>query len=566
MADNLLLAKRFGCAVCPLKQVKNEHPNMQPTGTDTPVLYFLGEAPGLDEDKYNKQFRGQAGQRLRADLYTFIQPDDADKYIRWNNIVRCRPHDGKANRTPTSIEIECCKQSVYNDIEKTKPLVVVGFGGVPLKAITEGINIGIWVNRFIPVKFGEHKCWYYSCYHPSFLIRQGNSYTTEYDRYFKICLKNVFDFVTKNYEEPEIIEDGHTDNISILYTFDDVIKALDSLKSEELVAFDLETDSLRPFEGGKILTIALSTYDRTYAFPIYNYWKDEDFKKIKDKLYELFLSGGGFIAHNLKFELEWLYDMFDLRLLMEGKWHDTMVQAYLIDERTTKVKAKADGMFKLNILTYLNFGFKLKELSNINIKNITSSRIADILLYNGMDAKYTYLLFKKQNKRLDKSLKICYNNLIETTITLTKAQSKGIIIDLDCVDKYIEKYTAELQDLSEKIHNLDEVKKFEDMTKKVFNPLSPEHIVYVFEKVLNIPPKVLTKKKNYSTNDFVLGEFAKDGYKIAEYITAYRKTNKLKSTYLDNVKELADDGVLKPVYNLLYTQTGRLSSGKDSNA
>ena len=138
-------------------------------------------------------------------------------------------------------------------------------------------------------------------------------------------------------------------------------------------------------------------------------------------------------------------------------------------------------------------------------------------------------------------------------------------IDLESVDMYIQKYTSELEDISLKIKELDEVKSYQTETGKEFNPLSPEHIVYIFESILKIPPKVLTKKKNYSTNDFVLGEFAKDGYKIAEYITSYRKINKLKATYLENVRELAKDGILKTQYNLLYTQTGRLSSGKDSN-
>jgi len=574
MLNSLALAKKFGCKICPLKQLKNNlHPNMQPTGTDKPILYFLGEAPGGDEDFEGKQFIGQAGQRLRVDLYKTITNyniplTDINKYIRWNNIVRCRPYVGKSNRTPTTVEIECCKQSVFDDIEATKPLVVVGFGGVPLKTVTEGVNIDVWANRFVPVKFGKHKCWYYCCYHPSYLVRQDSKtsfFENEYDRYFRVCLNNIFDFVLNKYEQPEIIEDGYEDNISVLYTISEVLGAIEELKQEELIAFDLETDALRPFDGGKILTIAFSTYEKTFAFPIEGYWNEKDLQEIKSKLYGLFINGGEFIAHNLKFELEWLYNIFDLDLLMKGKWHDTMVQAYLLDERTTKTRTKQDSMFKLDLLTYLNFGFRLKGLSTIDTKDITKSRIADILLYNGLDAKYTYLLFQKQNKKLDKELKLCYNNLIETTVTLTRAQSTGVHIDLESVDMYIQKYTSELEDISLKIKELDEVKSYQTETGKEFNPLSPEHIVYIFESILKIPPKVLTKKKNYSTNDFVLGEFAKDGYKIAEYIISYRKINKLKATYLENVKELAKDGILKTQYNLLYTQTGRLSSGKDSN-
>jgi len=545
-------ASKQGCRACPLSKERNRTPNMPPTGTDKPILYFLGEAPGEDEDIVGRQFVGRAGRRLRRELDEVFDPEILDT-IRWNNTVRCRPVSGNSNRTPTNFEIDCCKQSVIDDIEKTKPCVVVGFGSVPLKTFIGGSTLGIWVNRFIPTKFGNHACWYYVMYHPSFLERtskQGED--TEYDIYFRICLENLKHFILKKYTPPKI-ETDYFKGVKPL-TESEAIELMRSWTDRKYIALDLETDQLKPLrEGAKILSVGLSDGDLHVAF--------QNSDKVVRELYKLIMSGPEFIAHNLKFEIEWLYTAFKTQdFFRKVRWHDTMAQAYILDERTTK--NHNEGMLKLEMLTFLNFGFKLKSLTNIDRGNISKTSVKDLLIYNALDAKYTYKLFLEQGRKLDKDLKICYNNLCESSTCLAMTELKGLLVDKNKLNELKNKYTVELQDIMDEIKNRGEIRKFEKDLGVTFNPLSTDHLIIVFKDILKAPLVKLTASKKYSMDDEVMSKLAPK-YKLAELIPRCRELNKLISTYLDNIGYNLIGDKLYPNFNLMLTKTGRLSSGTD---
>ncbi len=56
------IAKEHGCSVCPLNKLENKTPNMQPTGSEKPIIYFIGEAPGKIEDIEGEQLWAQQGE------------------------------------------------------------------------------------------------------------------------------------------------------------------------------------------------------------------------------------------------------------------------------------------------------------------------------------------------------------------------------------------------------------------------------------------------------------------------------------------------------------------------
>lgn len=544
-------ASELGCKVCPLdKEEKLHNPKMPPTGAKEPILYFLGEAPGASEDLEGRQFVGTAGIRLRREIENIPELDDLMPYTRWNNVVRCRPTQGNANRTPTKFEIDCCKHSVIADIEATKPCLVVGFGSVPLKTFIGGTSMEIWVNRFIPIKFGNHECWYYVSYHPSFLERNKKPVDTEYDIYFRICLRNIANFLLHNYRKPTIEKDFYS-GIEIL-SEQDAIDVIESFKSSRYIALDLETDQLKPYlSTSRILTLALSDGERHVAFKFS--------KKVAQKLYDLFFAGAEFITHNLKFEIEWLYSIYKTQdFFRKVRWHDTMSQAYILDERTSR--DKHDGMLSLDMLTFLNFGFNLKQLTDVNRKDITKTDEQDLLIYNVLDAKYTYKLFFAQKERLPSHLIRNYDELCETSITLAMTELKGLNVDLETLENFQKKYTQQLKELDEKIKTLPEVRQFEKLKKTEFNPLSTEHLAFVFQNILKAPLTKLTESNKFSMDDEVMNSLA-DRYALAQIIPKYRELTKLNSTYLENVKEGVVEGRLYPNFNLMFTRTGRLSSG-----
>ena len=140
---------------------------------DYSARYMLvGEAPGKEENKQNRPFVGDAGQRLRK-LIKQAGLNINDFYI--TNICKCWP--GEGNRTPTKSEIEACLPYLIHQINQIKPEIIFTLGNTATLALlgnrdTRGItkihgqryNIGFPVQSVvIPL------------YHPSYLIRNGES-------------------------------------------------------------------------------------------------------------------------------------------------------------------------------------------------------------------------------------------------------------------------------------------------------------------------------------------------------------------------------------------------------
>lgn len=567
--SKLKLAEEYGCSVCPRNKIDINTPKMEPTGSAEPLFYFLGDVPDKKEDEDGEQFTGGNGKTLNEYLYKYLNKKEINEYIRWNNVVRCFNYD-----IPTALEISCCKSSLMADIEETKPVVVVGFGIIPLKLFVGGNNITLWRGRLVPIKVGTHVCWFYSLYHPSFVLKNRNpDYVNELDKCFDFDIKFIANFVLHNYEEPEYIANNYSDNIEIIIgdKKNDITKIkleLEKMLEEDSVAIDIETKNLKPYDkDSKIVSCAIGTYNHTIAFPVdhikaWNFGnRNNNINKCKEILYDFLLKKSNKIAHNLKFEVEWFYHYFDDKKILYGNtWEDTMAQAVLLDERTSK----KEGMFKLDKLTLLNFGFNLKSLSDVNLKDIEKAPLDKLLLYNGMDSKYEHKLFMKQKEKINKFFKDNYKSLVNTALSLAITQNSGVPTDEYWVDSLDKLYTTKLEDLNKNINKLKEVKEF-NKTKGQFNILSPDHLTIVFKDILKLPQIKITEKGKFSVDNEVMTHYKEKNVALATYVTDYRAYTKLKNTYVEKVKALTIDGLVHPNYNHLFTSTGRLSSGKEDD-
>ena len=88
---------------------------------DCEVL-FIGEAPGMNEDKERRPFVGRAGQLLRKNIRD-LGWQEKDVYI--TNIVKRRPPE---NRDPSEEEIEKYKPYLARQIEIIDPKIIVPLG------------------------------------------------------------------------------------------------------------------------------------------------------------------------------------------------------------------------------------------------------------------------------------------------------------------------------------------------------------------------------------------------------------------------------------------------------
>jgi len=567
-----LVGERFGCAICPLQRLYHTSPNMKPTGSNKPIVYLIGEAPGATEDFENEQFIGESGTILRNTLKEVADDYFIRHHIRWNNVVRCRPYIGNSNRTPTQLEIDCCRKSIIEDIEETKPVIIIGFGEIPLKFFTTGNRIGMWRGRIVPIKVGNHVCWYSSSYHPSFLLRmKKGSFENEWDRCFKMDLKNVLDYIHNRYEDPIFIDQGFKDGIECVTkatseNLNYIEQKLAKFSNDKYVTLDIETSLLKPYYPDSILaTIAIGNDNEVIAFPVDypNFWDDKQLERLNSVLYSFIMNDSNKIAHNLKFELEWFFRRYNNQSLLRNvKWEDTMLQAYMLDERTSK----EEGMLSLDSLTATNFGFNLKDKSPVDRKNIMKSKLSDVLLYNGMDTKYEHKLFITQEKKLSGKLLENYKRMIETTRTLVLVQNYGVNVDSKELEYYEKFFLEEIKNCEDVIYALPEVKQFEEITHHKLDILSNNDLLIIFKDILKFKEIKQTKKaKKFALDDEVMKVYAEEYNNIlAKKIQEYRTLVKMKSNYVDNVRGNLIGDIVHPAFNIIGTSTGRLSSGRDN--
>jgi DNA polymerase len=89
-------------------------------------LLFVGEGPGVEEDRQGEPFVGAAGKRLTRWINR-IGFAREEVYIA--NIVKCRPPD---NRTPLPEEATACLPYLRRQIRAIRPEVICTLGGVAL--------------------------------------------------------------------------------------------------------------------------------------------------------------------------------------------------------------------------------------------------------------------------------------------------------------------------------------------------------------------------------------------------------------------------------------------------
>jgi uracil-DNA glycosylase len=98
-------------------------------------LMFVGEAPGMDEDRQGEPFVGRAGQLLTRIIETMGLVRE-EVYIA--NILKCRPDtspDSFGNRPPTPLEMQTCRPYLIEQIEIIQPKVLVALGAIAVEGL-----------------------------------------------------------------------------------------------------------------------------------------------------------------------------------------------------------------------------------------------------------------------------------------------------------------------------------------------------------------------------------------------------------------------------------------------
>lgn len=157
-------------------------------GSPHPLLAFVGEGPGADEDRQGRPFVGAAGELLSRMIKAMAneatkhgRPDLAARLSREEvyiaNVVKCRP---PGNRTPEPDEIAACGGFLRAQLECLKPhvKVVVALGRTPTQFLLQsGAPISRLRGQFqsldgLPVM---------PTFHPAYLLRTESAKKQTWD-------------------------------------------------------------------------------------------------------------------------------------------------------------------------------------------------------------------------------------------------------------------------------------------------------------------------------------------------------------------------------------------------
>lgn len=387
--------KGISCAACGLYK-SCQTPKMEPYGGFKKQIMVIGEAPVQEDDKKGKPFQSQGGGLLQRKLKQ-LGIDLFEDCISLNS-VNCKPVDKKGtNRAPTDHEVACCRGKVLNAIKKHQPKVIILQGGIPAASLIGGRwkgqfgGIMKWRGWAIPDR--EYNAWVCPTFHPSFISKQEEQ--NEVEIIWMQDLKQAISKLNEPFPYPPNEED------CIVIT-DDVEMVLNEMSNSSLIAFDIETTGLKPYNKQIHKTVSISfcnNVNKAYAIPFPT--KRKHLRQLKELLEN---SKIGKIAANMKYEDSWLNILHGIEVF---PWvFDTMQAAHILDNRPGITGLKFQSYIQFGVLGYDDDASPyLKSADSYGVNRIlelvnSKEGLRKLLLYNGIDSLMTFRLAIPQMREL----------------------------------------------------------------------------------------------------------------------------------------------------------------------
>ncbi|MCK9543546.1 MAG: DNA polymerase [Novosphingobium sp.] len=544
--------------------------------------FFIGEAPGAEENQQGIPFVGQAGQLLNQSLEIVgINRND----IAISNVVSCRPPNNKA---PSKKEMEACGEFLDKEIKLLNPSIIVALGSTPLKLLLPTAG-GITNCRGKFFIHPEYNCYVYPTWHPAYILRNIFEKNT-----FIRDLQVVSDFLQGKPVAPEQRKKQYF-HVRNRIQLDWLVE---HLHKQPLWASDTETTSLDPLEAEVFMFIFSWRSDTAVTVDTRDFISKEDYDYLLSKMKEVYENNSKKIFQNGGFDIQCL---FKYDIYVNNYFADTLLMHHLLDENT-----RTHGLEILAAEFTEMGGYdaplqEYKEKHKIdNYKDFPRDMIEE---YGAKDGEVTWRSFESmypeiQAQKLDWLL---HNVTIPAQKVLAVTEYKGVSIDLPYLKSTQKKYEEKMESVYNEVRNVKQVRDYELYKKdKLVNDLrshwsnsktlskkfpefidylksrqekrpdiiefslninSPDHLKELLVERMGMPILRYTDKGGISVNDDVLTEYAKTN-KFCEKIQKYRTLAHLKGTFLDGIEERISkiDGKIHTDFLLHGTATGRISS------
>jgi DNA polymerase-1 len=523
------------------------------TGSNKPVVLFVGEAPGKNEDEEGEAFIGRAGQLLRD----CVEDANAEGWpVRYSNCVRCRP---LANATPNEKQIKKCRPFLRAEILRTQPKIIVPLGATALESCLGETKITKVRGR----KFVRDGFIYFPTFHPAYILRNPEANDSFIDDLLKIF-------------DPALLEVKKADLKLVTpkeaYSY---LKSKYDCHGNLSFSFDIEATSLDPYlPDARVLCIAFSAEDdqaiivdipildgsvtAKAAYSDCQYW-----------LRNIFTLHADAIAQNGKYDCTYLNTVLDVKV--ENWSWDTMLMAYALDEKSEHgLKAMAArhlpgyAGYEEQILKDLKTRKKIKTIAGQEMLAMDQAKPEMLHRYNGTDAVVTFLLWKKFKKELQEDGSMAYYRDVLQSITeaLMRVQNTGCTIDLEEADRLAERINGSLALVEKQLTEHPTMVCFlkERLGINWNSPKQVADLLFGFEGLVATEFTEGTKDSENKQPKTRAKSLLKHDNELANLVVQRSKLSKLSTTYSGEAVRawVRSDGLAHGEFNI-DTVTGRLS-------
>lgn len=518
------------CAECTL----NNRPKVTSFSGKTPVIAFIGEAPGEQEVKQGVPFVGTSGTILRSTIANLGIPEDL---VYFANVCMCKPPE---NRTPSAQEISFCLPQLLSELALIQPQYIVALGLTAGKALFSQIktlkaSLGIeYISKIgIPGVV---------TYHPAALLfPHGDT-----------LLPTFHKDISKAWDKVNNITSKYSDiktEVTIVKTVEQAAEILDILSRAELLSYDYETTGVKQHrDTAHCLGVAWEV-GKAAVFPhrMIRIFIDE-FRKIFSR------EDLTCIAFNAPFD-----SGFNARMNLPRRIdEDPMLQHYVLDERPQERNLEKLSSEWCDAPRYESD--MLAKYNCTKADMIEKVPEDELYEYCGFDCDYAlrlYLTFREKIFREEGLFDAYYKTVIPTARMVSKVAERGLWVNQVTLQEVTEEYRLRVENSLEKLREITEIPDFNPNSHVQTQKMLWDTLEFDEPEIYNRKERSADKetrkalKETFPNQPFVVT--------LDEYKTAYT----MYSRYLRPLPQYIDsDGRIRASYHLDRTETGRLSTTK----
>jgi uracil-DNA glycosylase family 4 len=568
-------------------------------------VFYVGEAPGEEEDRQSLPFVGRSGVLLRS-LVKQTVPGGKEKGVAYGNLLKCRYGERSWPESSAPKAAKICRTYLLDEIKKVRPKVVVPMGTNALRelfktqdsisAVRGNVKLESYGKSLIPTLY---------TYHPAAALRKPQLASVIRMDFWRagMVAKHGYELEVPTSKLGTVV---YLDKIEMVKEVVDCV--LNKLDDSDVIGLDVEAKNLNKRYGNKLATVQISwNHDTSYVIPYAHPetpWDVEELQQVRELLIKLFTAKAKF-----KYWITWNGKTEDMILRQElgvypsnAPMLDGQQMLFLIDEnriglRETKGK-KALDPFALEQCAqeFLEFYHYTRYEKDVLRKRVMESSLRDVVAYGGKDAYVTRRLFDVllafcEPDYVKKMLRLARRLYSPATHAFAVIETNGFAVDRKQAryllrdDSPIAGRLREILEIAKKNPNFQKANdllirsKIGDMKtlfKKpwVFDFNKTAHLRTLFYEVMGLD-EVTSKKQKTKTP--TVGKLfrtehwnAEDGTGVAEVglYHEFQELGKLLGTYLTDIMERVRPGAhedyqdcrIRPSFGLINTVTARTNS------